>query len=136
MKEKIRLVNGAEFNLPIAGIFTNKDFMKLQIVTDTTLEDVYEMFSNEENTRIIKVVDGDGVTITMYEGYVALDSEIKIDKNFLVETKSIESEGENVVEHVYGQVVFITLHKEQIEQKVEQNTADIEYLAIMSDIEL
>ena len=67
---------------------------------------------------------------------MCLDSRLSLDTNYEIFPVEYDESGEVTKEPVYGKVAFLTLHKETVERRTAQNTADIDYLALMTGVEL
>lgn len=137
MNEKLKLKNGNKYPLVVNGFTANDDYVKVAIVcNDKTLEEIREEFSKSEKTEILVVENGTGEILHILEGYVCLDSRLSLDTNYEIFPVEYDESGEVTKEPVYGKVAFLTLHKETVERRTAQNTADIDYLALMTGVEL
>ena len=139
MNEILRLADGSEFSLVTNGIKTNANTLVIEVVKPDgmTLEEVRAAFSNKAATAEIKVVK-DGTTIRIDAGYTCLGSRIILDDNTAIGVKVTETTLEDgtvssETETVYAAVVRMELQKETLEDKVEANRADIDYLLMMEE---
>lgn len=139
MNEILRLADGHEFPLVTNGIHSNATSLNIEVVKpdDMTLEEVREVFNNKAATAEIKVVK-DGTTIRIETGYTHLGSRTILEENAAIGVKVNETEIEGgtvttETETVYATVVKLELQKETLEDKVEANRADIDYLLMMEE---
>lgn len=133
--EKLRLATGKEYDLVPNGIRTIKKGLAIEIVKPDgeTLEDVQAAFKNPEATKIMKTLN-DEVTLRIDEGYTNPGSRIMLDTNAAIGVKVTENEdGTTTSETQHAAVVSLEMYKETIEEKVEANRADIDYLLMMED---
>lgn len=137
MNEKLKLKNGNKYPLTVNGFSENGECVTVAIVcNDKTLEEVRAEFSKHENTEVITVENETEEIINICDGYVILDSHASLDVNYEICPAEYGRDEEVTKEAVYGKVAFLTLHKETLEHKTAQNTSDIEYLALMTDVKL
>ena len=95
------------------------------------MEDVQATFKNPEATKIMKTLN-DEVTLRIDEGYTKPGSRIMLDTNAAIGVKVTENEdGTATSETQHAAVVSLEMYKETIEEKVEANRADIDYLLMM-----
>lgn len=133
--EKLRLATGKEYDLVPNGIRSITKGLAIEIVKPEgeTLEDVQATFKNPEATKIMKTLN-DEVTLRIDEGYTKPGSRITLDTNAAIGVKVTENEdGTTTSETQYAAVVSLEMYKETIEEKVEANRADIDYLLMMED---
>ena len=133
--EKLRLINGTEFDLVVNGIRAVTNGIALQIIKPEgmTLEEIREVFKNPENTNVMKVVKEE-TTLRIETGFVKLGNRITMDDHAPVGVNVTENEdGTTESETVYAAVVGLEMLKETIEDKVEANRADIDYLLMMEE---
>lgn len=137
MNEELKLKNGNKYPLIVNGFSVNDECMTVAIVcNDKTLEEVLAEFSNHENTEVLTVENETEEIINICDGYVILDSHASLDVNYEICPAEYGRDEEVTKEAVYGKVAFLTLHKETVEQRTTQNEADIDYLALMTGVEL
>ena len=136
MNEKIVLKNGKEYLLVIGGTSSTPRTLQLIFQTTEPLEDVAAVFADAAATEQIKTVNEDGSTLLIYDGYTVLDNPKSIDDNYLITPEQYGEDGAVTAEAVYGRVALLTLSQPDINAKVEKNTADIDYVAIMASIDL
>ena len=96
------------------------------------VDDVVEVVSDKNNVETVTVLDGT-TTVINYRGYTHLETVSKL-FNYTYDSHVDEETGEMVEESI--DVFKIVLTKDNLEDTVSKNTSDIEYIAIMSDIEL
>ena len=98
-----------------------------------TLEDIQTTFKNPEATKIMKTLNEE-VTLRIDEGYTKPGSRITLDANAAIGVKVTENEDSTTTsETQHAAVVSLEMYKETIEEKVEANRADIDYLLMMED---
>ena len=136
MNEKIVLKNGKEYPLVIGGTSSTPSTLRLIFQTDEALEDIVGVFNDTAATEQIKTVNVDGGTLAGYDGYTVLDNPKSIDDSYLITPEQYGEDGAVTAEAVYGRVALLTLSQPDVNAKVEKNTADIDYVAIMASIDL
>lgn len=136
MNEKIVLKNGKEYPLVIGGTSSTPSTLRLIFQTTEPLEDMVSLFADAAATVRIKTVNEDGSTLAVYDGYTVLDNPKSIDDHYLIIPEQYGEDGAVTAEAVYGRVALLTLSQPDINAKVEKNTADIDYVAIMASIDL
>ena len=136
MNEKIRLKNGKEYPLVIGGTSSTPTTLRLIFQTAEPLEDIVAVFTDAAATEQIKTVNGDGSTLAVYDGYTVLDNPKSIDDNYLISPEQYGDDGTVTAEAVYGRVALLTLSQPGVDAKVDQNRADIDFLAIMTGTDL
>lgn len=133
--EKLKLATGKEYDLVPNGIRSITKGLAIEIVKPEgeTLEDIQTTFKNPEATKIMKTLNEE-VTLRIDEGYTKPGSRITLDANAAIGVKVTENEDSTTTsETQYAAVVSLEMHKETIEEKVEANRADIDYLLMMED---
>lgn len=133
--EKLKLATGKEYDLVPNGIRSITKGLAIEIVKPEgeTLEDIQTTFKNPEATKIMKTLN-EKVTLRIDEGYTKPGSRITLDTNAAIGVKVTENEdGTTTSETQYAAVVSLEMYKETIEEKVETNRADIDYLLMMED---
>lgn len=104
----------------------NNDMLQMQILADeVSFSELETVLSNSDNIKVITVTDTD--ELLTYFNYIKL---ISLNKMFN-ETFEI-----NDSESITVDVIHIVLQKPDLADQVAENTANIEFIAIMSDIEL
>lgn len=136
MNEKIVLKNGKEYPLVIGGTSSTPSTLRLIFQTDEALEDIVAVFTDAAATEQIKTVNEDGSTLAVYDGYTVLDNPKSIDDHYLITPEQYGEDGAVTAEAVHGRVALLTLSQPDVNAKVEKNTADIDYVAIMASIDL
>lgn len=132
--EKLKLLDGTEYTLAINGVAELGEKVQIKVVTEDPLDRIYEKFT-AENAATMTVI---GETFTQkLTGYTQMGSVVTRDTNAIIEMKyPVPSEEGNTpaeVEEVRGTVITFEMCKERIENKVEQNRADIDYLLMMEE---
>ena len=133
--EKLKLATGKEYDLVPNGIRSITKGLAIEIVKPEgeTLEDIQTTFKNPEATKIMKTLNEE-VTLRIDEGYTKPGSRITLDANAAIGVKVTENEDSTTTsETQYAAVVSLEMYKETIEEKVEANRADIDYLLMMED---
>lgn len=136
MNEKIRLKNNLEFPLVVDGASSTPNTLRLIFRSDEPLENLIDTFSDPANTEQIKTINDDGSTLAVYGGYTVLDNPKAIDDHYLITPAQYDDDGVATTEAAYGRVAFLTLSRPGIDAKVEQNRADIDFLAVMTGTNL
>lgn len=116
--EKLVLANGTEFPVVVGGAYSSGDSLFLKVQTNDTLENVIEVFSDKENTKNMKVKNGDE-TILNFTGFTEIDPVTSLDAHFEVEPATLSEDGSEEQEAVYAKVASITLHRETVEEQVK-----------------
>lgn len=133
--EKLKLATGKEYDLVPNGIRSITKGLAIEIVKPEgeTLEDIQTTFKNPEATKIMKTLNEE-VTLRIDEGYTKPGSRITLDANAAIGVKVTENEDSTTTsETQHAAVVSLEMYKETIEEKVEANRADIDYLLMMED---
>ncbi len=136
MNEKVRLKNGNEYPLAIGGTNSTSTNLWLIFRSDEPLENLIDTFSDPANTEQIKTINEDGSTLAVYDGYTVLCNPKAIDDHYMITPEQYDEEGNVTLEAVYGRVALLALSRPAVEAKVEQNRADIDFLAIMTGTDL
>ena len=113
--EKIVLSNGTEFTLITNGVIEQGDNLILRFLAgDSTVPTVQTAFDGIES---VTIQNDDVVLASPYTEHTI--------------TKSVKLEmGVLIGEDITANVIEVVLAKPSIEQQVEQNTADIDYIAM------
>lgn len=136
MNEKIKLKNNKEYPLVIGGTSSTSSTLRLIFQTGEPLEDLITTFSDTMVTDQIKTVNEDGSTLLVYDGYTVLENPKAIDDHYLITPEQYDADGAVTAEAVYGRVALLTLSQPAVEARVEQNRADIDFLAVMTGTDL
>lgn len=136
MNEKIRLKNNKEYPLVIGGTSSTPSTLRLIFQASEPLEDIVAVFADPAATEQIKTINEDGSTLAVYDGYTVLENPKAIDDHYLITPEQYDADGAVTVEAVYGRVALLTLSQPSVSAKVEQNRADIDYVAVMAGINL
>lgn len=157
MNEKIVLKTGKEYPLVTGGTSSTPNTLKLVFQTADPLEDIITAFSDTAATAQIKVVNGDGGTLAIYDGYTVLDNPKSVDDHYLItpavhddkaagtapaahdgvgDKTAPEDKEAEIMPAVYGRVVILTLSQPGLRALREHDRADIDYLAIMTGTSL
>lgn len=136
MNEKIKLKNEKEFDLVVNGLDAFSDSLKLTFLSDDNLEDLITIFSNASNTDQIKIINGTGKTLAVYDGYTALGNPKSVDDNAQVQPATYNDDGSVKAEAVTGRAVTLILSQPGVTEQVKHNRADIDFLAVMTGTDL
>lgn len=136
MNEKIKLKNNKEYPLVIGGTSSTPSTLRLIFQASESLEDIVAVFEDPAATAQIKTINEDGSTLAMYDGYTVLETPKSIDDHYLITPEQYGDDGAVTAEAVYGRVALLTLSQPAVEAKVEQNRADIDFLAVMTGTNL
>lgn len=136
MNEKIKLKNEKEFDLVVNGVDAFSDSLKLTFLSDDNLEDLITIFSNASNTDQIKIINGTGETLAVYDGYTALGNPKSVDDNAQVQPATYNDDGSVKAEAVMGRAVTLILSQPGVTEQVKHNRADIDFLAVMTGTDL
>lgn len=136
MNEKIKLKNEKEFDLVVNGLDAFSDSLKLTFLSDDNLEDLITIFSNASNTDQIKIINGTGETLAVYDGYTALGNPKSVDDNAQVQPATYNDDGSVKAEAVMGRAVTLILYQPGVTEQVKHNRADIDFLAVMTGTDL
>ena len=136
MNEKIRLKNGKEYPLVIGGTSSTPSTLQLIFLAAEPVEDIVAVFEDTAATEQIKTINEDGSTLAVYDGYTVLENPKSIDDHYLIMPEQYGEEGTVTAEAEYGRVAILVLSQPGINARVEKNTADIDYVAIMAGIDL
>lgn len=136
MNEKIKLKNNKEYPLVIGGTSSTSSTLRLIFQTSEPLEDIVAVFEDPAATEQIKTINEDGSTLAVYDGYTVLENPKAIDDHYLITPEQHDADGAVTAEAVYGRVALLTLSQPGVDAKVDQNRADIDFLAIMTGTDL
>lgn len=136
MNEKLKLKNEKEFDLVVNGLDAFSDSLKLTFLSDDNLEDLITIFSNASNTDQIKIINGTGETLAVYDGYTALGNPKSVDDNAQVQPATYNDDGSVKAEAVMGRAVTLILSQPGVTEQVKHNRADIDFLAVMTGTDL
>ena len=136
MNEKIKLKNNKEYPLVIGGTSSTPSTLRLIFQTSEPLEDIVAVFADPAATGQIKTINEDGSTLLVYDGYTVLENPKAIDDHHLITPEQHDADGAVTAEAVYGRVALLTLSQPAVEARVEQNRADIDFLAVMTGTDL
>lgn len=136
MNEKIRLKNNKEYPLVIGGTSSTPSTLQLIFQASEPLEDIVAVFEHPAATEQIKTINEDGSTLAVYDGYTVLGNPKAIDDHYLITPEQYDADGAVTAEAVYGRVALLTLSQPAVEARVEQNRADIDFLAVMTGTDL
>lgn len=136
MNEKIKLKNEKEFDLVVNGLDAFSDSLKLTFLSDDNLEDLITIFSNASDTDQIKIINGTGETLAVYDGYTALGNPKSVDDNAQVQPATYNDDGSVKAEAVMGRAVTLILSQPGVTEQVKHNRADIDFLAVMTGTDL
>lgn len=136
MNEKIKLKNNKEYPLVIGGTSSTPSTLRLIFQAGEPLEDIVAVFADPAATEQVKTINEDGSTLAVYDGYTVLENPKAIDDHYLITPEQYDADGAVTAEAVYGRVALLTLSQPGVDAKVDQNRADIDFLAIMTGTDL
>lgn len=136
MNEKIVLKNNKEYPLVIGGTSSTPSTLRLIFQASEPLEDIVAVFEDQEATGQIKTINEDGSTLAVYDGYTVLRDPKATYDHYLISQEQYDEEGNVTTEAVYGRVALLKLSQPYVEAQVEQNRADIDFLAVMTGTNL
>lgn len=136
MNEKIILKNGKEYPLVTGGTSSTPSTLRLVFQIVEPLEDIITVFSDSAATGQIRVVNGDGDSLSVYDGYTVLDDPKSLDEHYLVTPAAHDDTGAETTPAVYERVAILTLSKPGLRALREHDRADIDYLAVMTGTSL
>ncbi|MBS6956572.1 MAG: hypothetical protein KH230_25550 [Enterocloster asparagiformis] len=136
MNEKIKLKNNKEYPLVIGGTSSTPSTLRLIFQTGDPLEDIVAMFADPAATAQIKTINEEGSTLAVYDGYTVLENPKAIDDHYLITPAQYDEDGVATTEAVYGRVALLKLSQPSVDAKVDQNRADIDFLAVMTGTDL
>lgn len=136
MNEKIVLKNGKEYPLVTGGTSSTPDALRLIFQTADALEDIVAVFADAAATEQIKAINEDGSALAVYDGYTVLGNPKSIDDRYLITPEQYGEDGAVTAEAVYGRVAMLTLTQPSVTEQVGKNRADIDFLALITGIDL
>ena len=136
--EYIALTNGTKYRLAVNGFLASETKVDLKLVTNDPVEQVAGMF-NVENTSVLKVVNDNEDVIAQASGFVKRGSVSTKSEDAVISVKvihEVKDEEGNIttpagIEEEKGCIVAFSMYKETVEEKVDQNRADIDYLLML-----
>ena len=98
-----------------------------------SIDELIEILKDKDNTQMVEVVSNNGKSLVVYRDYPNLVS-VATREDYVINTSTDPETGEIIEEKI--SVIRVALEEDNLTQNVSKNTSDIEYIAIMSDIEL
>lgn len=137
MDEKLKLKNGTEFDIPVNGVrertSTKSLLVEVILPEGMDLEEVKTIFSEKAVLEELSVVKN-GAPVIIFRGYVKLGSRLILDSHKAVGVLVREDEdGTKETETQYAVVAELELFRATLEDQVEENRADIDYLLMMEE---
>ena len=122
--------------VPGSDVNKGSNYIDFQILADdVNFESLEAVLEDVNNLLDIQVVDEE--LIRHYEGYVKLASlEKRYDVVYNIHYEEDPETHEEVPVEDKADIIYGRLAQKDITEQVDQNTANIEFIAIMSDIEL
>ena len=135
MKEKLRLKNGQLFDIPVNGIkertSTKSLLVEVIVPEEMTLEQVKAVFAEKTAVEEL-IVEKEGTTVMIFTGYTKLGSRVALDTHKAVGVTVVENPDKTTETTTkYAAVAELELFAEPLEEKVEANRADIDFLLMM-----
>ncbi len=157
--EHLKLVDGTTYEVISNGFNITPGLCIIQIKTELSLEQIFKTFSDKSLTKILTLSDEKGRVTQIATGFTRLNPTLRktygmeiipatqktVEKPMLDEFGApvLDEDGKQVmsaesvdVPAVFGDVVEVILEQAGLSEQVDQNSADIDYLAIMSNVEL
>ena len=124
--EKVKFANGNVFNIPVNGIFSSGDNVRIGLVApDTDLLTVESLVTETDNVKRIELLSESDEVLKVYSGYTVLTS-VEKKKNVVVSTTIEEptEEGEDpTVVGTRADVIYVSLRKEN-EAEIRLNSLE------------
>ena len=143
------------FDIPGVNYQYIDQFIDIQILADeVSLGDMEQIIADKDNLASIRVLDEENQTTTYFDGYTKIANmqkqynivySINQEDNVELQPAIIDPNTNEVIQQaVYGtglveqraDIIYLRLNREDLMKQVNENTANIEFIAIMSDIEL
>lgn len=120
--KKIVLENDISYDLAVEGLFDmgNGEISITIIPKEKSFSDIESEFSNESNTKILKIVGENSNVIDIKRDYTVLDS-IEKKNNYIVQSSMKISENGNMfIQDIRGTAYIITLSKPDLYEQVNK----------------
>lgn len=130
--EKIKLGNGALFDLPTGGVMSLQGERIQIIITEdqNTFNQIESIFSTDANTSRLEILDMAGDTMDVKHDYTYLES-IKKEKDYVIGREETTDESGNVnYQDVTGTVYIIVLSKPDLRQQVKNLQETVDFLVL------
>jgi len=98
-----------------------------------SIDDLIAILKDRDNTQTVEVVSENGKSLVIYRNYPHLAS-VATNNDYIISTTTDPETGEMTTETI--SVIRVALENDDLTETVSKNSSDIEYIAIMSDIEL
>jgi len=98
-----------------------------------SIDDLIAVLKGRDNTQTVEVVSDKGKSLVVYRNYPNLVS-VATKDDYIINTSVDPETGEETAETI--SVIRVALETDDLTETVSKNSSDIEYIAIMSDIEL
>ena len=98
-----------------------------------SIDDLIAILKDRDNTQTVEVVSENGKSLVIYRNYPHLAS-VATRNDYIISTTTDPETGETTTETI--SVIRVALENDDLTETVSKNSSDIEYIAIMSDIEL
>lgn len=135
--EKIKLINDNKYILITNGVYETDNQIRFSILREENqIQDVIVDFDNPNNVSSISLLNEiDELIQSPYNGYSLMKS-VKLETNVVIAKENIGTEDDPIYRDVFSDIYIIVLAKPDIEYRVEQNTAYIDYIAMEMGVEL
>ncbi len=122
-----------ELNMFPAAYIVEDDYLQITIPADNlSLDYVESIIKNQNNLQLIQISDGRPGPLVKFEKiYTEFD---RLEKNPHYMIQRFDEDGN--LNEKYGDAIIITVRKPTINSKLSQMQATMEYMAIMSDIDI
>lgn len=130
--KQILLGNGNMYELVPVGVY-DMEGTKLQLLFrpgEKTFSDVESDFGNEDNTKVIKVIDRMGEIVKNKRDFIHLDSIEKINDYVVGSEEYIDENGDTSSRNVTGIVYKIVLSKTDLREQVNNLQETVDFLVL------
>ena len=134
--EIIRLLNNKEYTLIVNGVSESENKVIFRILKTEPIENVILEFEDFQNISAILLLDNSGELLrSPYKGYTVMKS-VKLERNIVIDQENTGTEEEPEYIDIKNDIYEITLAKPGLEDQVALNTANIDYLAMESGVDI
>lgn len=121
MSEILTLKNGSEYPVIVNGFVNggqNGDEIRIGIITDKTLEEIIEEFSDAANTSEITLKNENNQLVAYAKDFTVLSNVVSMDTHYQITPAEYDQEGNVTTEAVYGKAVTLILKEQPIAARV------------------
>lgn len=130
--KQILLGNGNMYELVPGGVY-DMEGTKLQLLFrpgEKAFSDVESDFGNEDNTKVIKVIDRMGEIVKNKRDFIHLDSVEKINDYVVGSEEYIDENGDTNSRNVTGVVYKVILSKTDLREQVNNLQETVDFLVL------